>query len=197
MRGNREGRSWLLRSGSDEDAMGLFTSLSDASFVQRAGGRRLFYPWGSRGRGYEIRSEAEYLRVRREVAWMLRIGIFGLPIAACLGAERYGILPFVLLAPLLSVALLLRMVWLTRGLVPSEERLSAAEARTRLADAVSARSMRVITGFFLALGVVALGFYLAGGGAGLLVLGIATGLSAALLRWGISAFKGRFGQGTS
>lgn len=184
----------LLRSISDEEEMGLFTSLSDSSFVQRAGARRLFYPWGSRGRGYEVRSEAEYLRLRRQVAWILRIGIFALPIVAVFTAPRYGILPFVFLAPLLSVVLLLCVVWLTRGLVPSEERLSAAEARARLADALTGRSIRVITGFYLVLGGACLGFFLAGEGVWFLVLCIPIGLAAAYMHWSLSRFKRRFGQ---
>jgi len=174
--------------------MGLFTALSDASFVQRAGRGRLFYPWGRHGRGYEVRSEQEYLRLRRELAWLLRIGIFGLPTVAFFTVERSGILPLVLLAPLLSVALLLRVVWLTRGLVPSEERISAAEARTRLADAVSARSIRRITGFFVGLGVLALGLFFAGEGAEFLALGIAMGLTAACFRWSLWGWKSRFGH---
>ena len=174
--------------------MGLFTALCDASFVQRAGRRRLFYPWGSHGRGYEVRSEEEYLRLRRELAWLMRIGIFGMPIVALFTVERSGILPLVLLAPLLSVALLLRVVWLTRGLVPSEERIGAAEARARLADALSARSIRRVTAFFVGLGVLALGLFLAGEGAEFLALCIAMGLTAACFRWSLWGFKNWFGQ---
>jgi hypothetical protein len=183
-----------LRSGADEDGMGLFTALSDASFVQRAGRRRLFYPWGCHGRGYEVRSEQEYLRLRRELAWLLRIGIFGMPTAAFLTAERSGILPLVLLAPLLSATLLLRVAWLTRGLARSGERISAAESRGRLAEALSARSIRRVTGFFVGLCVLALGLFFAGEGAGFLALGVAMGLAAAGFHWSLRGFKSRFGR---
>ncbi len=184
----------LLRSRPDEGKMGLFTALSDASFVQRPGGRRIFHPWGSRGRGYELRSEEEYRRLRREVAWLARIGIFGLPIVAGFTVPRSGILPVVLLAPLLTMLLVLRVAWLTRSLVPSEERISLGEARARLAEAVSAGGVQRITGFFVALAAVGLGLFLAGRGAEFLAVGIAMGLAAAYLRWSLWEWKRRFGR---
>lgn len=174
--------------------MGLFTALADSSFVRNPQGRLLYYPWGSAGRGYQIRSDEEYLRLRGENAWLMRIGILGLPAVASITVERFGILPIVCLALLVSAAYLLWIVWSTRGLAPTEERISRAEARARIADALSARSIRWMIGFFSTLAALGFGLYLGGGSADFLAVGAAMALTAGLLGGAASWFKRRFGR---
>jgi len=47
--------------------MGYFDDLADKRFMTARDGRRLFFPWGSFGRGYVIASEQDYERLRGHV----------------------------------------------------------------------------------------------------------------------------------
>jgi hypothetical protein len=186
----------LLRSRGEETEMGIFTAVADSGFVRRPDGKILYFPWGARRRGYEVPSEARYLRMRREIAFLAWTGIFGLPIFVVLTADRFGLWPAIVLAPVLSVVLVFRIFWSTRGLVRSDERISEAEARAQLADAVSPRSIRRATAFFVVLGAIALGFYLAGQGKEFLASAVMVFLGGAIVRGIMLGFKRRYGRRT-
>ena len=47
--------------------MGYFDALTSSSFKITPDGRRLFFPWGTLGRGYAIPSEKDFERLRRHV----------------------------------------------------------------------------------------------------------------------------------
>jgi len=47
--------------------MGYFDSLTTSSFKTTEDGRKLFFPWGTVGRGYIVPTEDEYQKLRRTV----------------------------------------------------------------------------------------------------------------------------------
>ena len=55
--------------------MGYFDALTSSSFKTTEDGRRLFFPWGTLGRGYAIPSEEEFERLRRRVKAYLAISL--------------------------------------------------------------------------------------------------------------------------
>ena len=177
-----------------EEELGLFAALAESAFVRRDDGVVLYFPWGSSGRGYEIGSEREHRRLRRELAWISRFGFLGVPIAACFTLATFGLLPLFVLGPLLGTALLLRILWSTRRLLPCAERIGRDEARARLAAALSPRRIRRVTGFFLALGAVSLVLLFTGDDrAGALVACLAAGIGAASMHGILSSIARRYG----
>ncbi len=55
--------------------MGYFDALTSSSFKTTKDGHRLFFPWGTIGRGYIIPTEEEYERLRRKVKIYLIISL--------------------------------------------------------------------------------------------------------------------------
>jgi hypothetical protein len=117
--------------------MGYFDAVSRSSFKTASDGRRLFFPWGTLGRGYIIESEQEFERLQRLVKAYL-VGILVLIIAVQLLVSP--------LASFVAAALVLvpYLIWarrLMQRMPPSEERLSLKESMASQARAYSAASL--------------------------------------------------------
>ena len=55
--------------------MGYFDALSSVSFKTTQDGRNVFFPWGRFGRGYELRSQDEYRRLKDGLSVYYLVGI--------------------------------------------------------------------------------------------------------------------------
>jgi hypothetical protein len=135
--------------------MGYFEALTSSAFKTTADGRRLFFPWGVLARGYELASEQDYERLRRQVKAYMIVSLVLVIGLGVLGAH--------LLAGIVVVLLLVSyVVWVQfvlRGLRPSEERLSMHESMTTQAVTHSAGmlwAMLVVSLLFVAGGLVIL-----------------------------------------
>jgi hypothetical protein len=173
-----------------DEELGLFSAVAESAFVRRGDGVVLFYPWGSSGRGYAMRSEREHRRLRRELAWILRIALLGLPLAVTFFPDE--VVPRALpVALLLALVLLLRIFWLTRRLPPCAERISKHEAGARLAAALSRRRIGRVTRFYLVLAAASFVLFFAGWGAPALIAGILAALGAAVIRAILGSIRDR------
>jgi hypothetical protein len=103
--------------------MGYFDALASSSFKTTEDGRRLFFPWGTLGRGYAIPSEAEFERLRRGVKAYLAIS---LPLII-LAVTWKRFLGGSVLLPLLIVPYALWARSQCRRLQPTEEKLTLSE----------------------------------------------------------------------
>src|ERR1700680_138244 len=104
--------------------MGYFDALTSSAFKTTPDGRKLFFPWGAMGRGYEIGPEQDYETLR----WRIKLWIIvalGLMWAA---SQLLGFLAsFIVTAAML--AFYLGWMWyLLRSLRPSAERLTVRES---------------------------------------------------------------------
>ena len=104
--------------------MGFLDQLSDRAFRRSKDGQRLFFPWGTFGRGYFVPFAEDEQRIKRESSILL---------AVCL---PFGFLMIILHGNLLVVGGLFVVLailtffgplYLKRGLEPSTERLSFKE----------------------------------------------------------------------
>ncbi len=132
--------------------MGYFDGLVSGSFKKDVESNTVFYPWGIMGKGYILRTagEEEKLRGALKLNYMIMLPAIIL-IQIFIGAW----LNFVLV----PVYIVLFMVWVkhvTKGLEPSYEKLSAAEAYKS-----SARSHNLPT--LVVLEIFSLGFVAIGG----------------------------------
>jgi len=106
-----------------------FDAAASGTFKTAQDGRPLFFPWGTLGRGYVIGTEQDFTRLKRQVK------IYLIGSAAVIGI----LMPWLPLLKGLGLALLLMApyaIWawsLTRGLQPSDERLSFGESMTQQA----------------------------------------------------------------
>ena len=55
--------------------MGYFDALTSGAFKTTPEGRRLFFPWGAMGRGYEIGPEQDYETLRRRIKLWTIVGL--------------------------------------------------------------------------------------------------------------------------
>jgi Na+/H+ antiporter NhaB len=55
--------------------MGYFDALTSSSFKTTEDGRRLFFPWGTMGRGYRVESEEQFQRLQRQVKTYLMVSL--------------------------------------------------------------------------------------------------------------------------
>jgi hypothetical protein len=116
-------------------AMGYFDAVTSAFFKTAADGRRLYFPWGSWGRGYVLASEHDYERLRRQIKiWQIAIlvVIFLAPIITPIIRDQYGAIGSPAFVAPAIVVLLLGFQWLwsrsvVKHLQPSDERLSWQE----------------------------------------------------------------------
>src|SRR5687767_9421400 len=60
---NCKGTTMTIASSTTK--AGYFNALTSGAFKVTPDGRRLFFPWGVLGRGYEIPSESDYQRLHR------------------------------------------------------------------------------------------------------------------------------------
>jgi hypothetical protein len=113
--------------------MGYFDTLVGGWFKTTADGRTLFFPFGALGRGYEVGPEIDCANLRFQVmAWTVG-GIIGVIGALELLGNFAG-----LVAAAALLALYDGWVWyLTRGMRPSDKRLSLRESFTAQARALN------------------------------------------------------------
>jgi peptidoglycan/LPS O-acetylase OafA/YrhL len=122
--------------------MGFLDAICEGSFVRRTDGRLLFFPWGALGRGYVIPSEERCRRMRRELKILFVVNLCALPILVVPFHERVGLLPFAAAALALVGFAVLRLALMTRGLVPTPERLARREGIERTLRALRAGRRR-------------------------------------------------------
>jgi hypothetical protein len=104
--------------------MGYFDALTSSSFKTTDDGRRLFFPWGTLGRGYDIPSEEELERLRRHVkAYM----VVSLPLII-VAVTWKGFLGGVALMPVLIVPYVLWTQSQCRRLSRTDEKLTLSES---------------------------------------------------------------------
>ena len=133
--------------------MGYFDSIAEASFKTDADGRKLFFPWGSFGRGYVIPTEDAYVETRTTLTRMQKV-VFAAVLASLLAAPWAPVL-------VLSAYGVVLAIWARRttaGWGRSSDRLSLLEAYDNQARSMSRRalwSLLVASLLFTALGVLA------------------------------------------
>ncbi|WFU77289.1 hypothetical protein QA645_22280 [Bradyrhizobium sp. CIAT3101] len=114
-----------------EDRMGYFEGVTSSSFKITEDGRRLFFPWGTLGRGYVLRSEEDYRRLLAQVKAFMVVSFALILVPNLLRA-------YVLAATLTIVPIGFYGVWmwlLLRRLEVADERLSFQESMTSQARA--------------------------------------------------------------
>jgi hypothetical protein len=108
--------------------MGYFDAIASSAFKIADDGRKLFFPWGTLGRGYVLGSDEDYLRLRGQIKIFM---IAALGLIVVLGAlQSYSYLVFVAVTPVLIGFYAVWMAYRLRGLQPSDERLSWQESMT-------------------------------------------------------------------
>jgi len=131
--------------------MGYFDALTSSAFKTTPDGRRLFFPYGVLGGGYLLASEQDYWRLQRQVKIYMIVTL-----VLIIGASATG--NYVWAGIIAAVLIAVYVVWTsfaTRGLAPSDERLSLTESMT-----TQARTHNV--GVLWALEIVSL-LFVAGG----------------------------------
>lgn len=120
--------------------MGYFDALASVSFKTASDGSRLFFPWGSLGRGYVIASEHDYQRLRQQTKIYHKVVAVLVLTIIIITAIRpnyfYAADATVLLLCVGSYPVWVRS--LQQRLLPSGERQSVQERRTILAQTQSA-----------------------------------------------------------
>ena len=106
--------------------MGYFDGLASGSFKTTEDGRRLFFPWGVLGGGYDIASEPDYQRLRQQVkAYMV------VTLALVIASGMYEPYRAPLAAAALHVCFYLGWMWrLLPRIERSDEKLSMQESMT-------------------------------------------------------------------
>lgn len=134
---------------------GYFNALASSSFKVTADGRKLFFPWGVLGGGYDIPSEQDYERLQRQIK-VYTIAAMVLVIAPI--AIRYFLTGFVI-AALLMLFYVLWVPYLVRGLKRTDERLTMRETvstQARTHNAPTLWLMQFASLAFVAIGIVML-----------------------------------------
>jgi hypothetical protein len=134
--------------------MGYFDALISGTFKTTPDGKRLFFPWGTLGRAYVVRTEADYQRMRSQIKTSLAAGMV---VIIALVATRAYQLGFAATA-LWCVLYAGWVAWRVRGLDPSDERLTWREATTAQARTHSA--LFLWFGAICSLGFVAVGIFM-------------------------------------
>ncbi len=113
--------------------MGYFDALTSSSFKTTEDGQQLFFPWGTLGRGYNIPSEQEFKRLRRQIkAYM----VVSLPLIIAVVIWK-GILGGVVLIPILTVPYVFWAQFQCRRLRRTDEKLTLSESYAGQARALS------------------------------------------------------------
>jgi hypothetical protein len=134
--------------------VGYFDALTSGTFKTAPDGKRLFFPWGTLGRGYVIESEADYDRLRQQVKSYLIVGMI-LVIGSTAGRAY---LPGLAAAAVWCALYVAWMAFALRRLQPSTETLTAREVIS-----VQARTHSPIflwAGLVGSLGFVAIGVFM-------------------------------------
>ena len=120
---------------------GLLDALCAGVLQRLPDGSALFSPWGALGPAYRVPA-ARLARLRRALRALLAAGLLAPPAAALLAAQSNRLAPACWLAGVTGAGSLLALALLTRGLARSELRVSAREARARVAAALGDRALR-------------------------------------------------------
>jgi hypothetical protein len=104
--------------------MGYFDALTSSAFKTTDDGRKLFFPWGTLGRGYVLGSDEDDSRLRGQIK-IFTIAALGLIIAS---GTLQSYLVSIIVAPVLIGFYALWMAYLLPRLSASDERLSLKES---------------------------------------------------------------------
>ncbi len=144
-----------MTNSSDNSRRGYFNALTAGYFKTGADGRKLFFPWGTMGRGYVIPSEQRYESMHRQIKiyMIATLVLIITPIAA----------QFYITGIAISVAIMaFYAAWapfLKRGLEPSEERMSIGEniaTQARIHNKGMLWAMEIMAILFVATGIAML-----------------------------------------
>ena len=113
--------------------MGYFDALTSGAFKTTPEGRRLFFPWGALGRGYEIGPEQDYETLRRRIKLWTIVGLV-LILAAL---QLLGFLAGFIVSAAMIAFYCGWMRYVLRNLRPSAERLTVRESMITQARAQS------------------------------------------------------------
>jgi hypothetical protein len=129
----------VLRRGGvrREDRMGYFDALASSAFKTADDGRKLFFPWGTFGRGYVLSSDEDSVRLRGQIKTYM---IAGLSPIVVLGVLR-SFLAFAVIAAVFTGFYAVWMRYLLPRLGASDERLSLEESITSQARRHSATAL--------------------------------------------------------
>jgi Ca2+/Na+ antiporter len=144
-----------MTNSADTAEKGYFNALVSGYFKTAADGGKLFFPWGVYGRGYIIPSEQDYEQLHRQ----LKISMIAvLALIFCFVTVRLYVFSFVV-ATLATIFYVAWASYLTRGLRPSDERMSLREnmvTQARTHNATTLWLMEVASLAFMAFGLVML-----------------------------------------
>ena len=104
--------------------MGYFDALTSSCFKTTEDGRRLFFPWGTLGRGYAVASEVEFQRLRQRVKAYL---VISLPLIIVAVIWK-GFLGGTAILPLLLVPYIVWVQSQCRHLESTDEKLTFSES---------------------------------------------------------------------
>jgi hypothetical protein len=113
--------------------MGYFDALTGSAFKTTPDGRKLFFPWGALGRGYEIGPEQDYETLRRRIKLWTIIGL----VLILVTSQLLGFLASLIVTAAMLAFYLGWMQFLLRSLRPSDERLTVRESMTTRARTLS------------------------------------------------------------
>ena len=113
--------------------MGYFDALTSSAFKTTPDGRRLFFPWGALGHGYEIGPEQDYETLRRRIKLWIIIGLVLILVAS----QLLGFLAGFIAAAAMIAFYFGWMRYVLRNMRPSAERLTVRESMTTQARAHS------------------------------------------------------------
>ena len=113
--------------------MGYFDALTSSAFKTTPDGRKLFFPWGALGRGYEIGPEQDYETLRRRIKLWIVVGLVLILVAS----QLLGFLAGFIAAAAMIAFYFGWMRYVLRSLRPSAERLTVRESMTTQARAQS------------------------------------------------------------
>jgi hypothetical protein len=113
--------------------MGYFDALTSSAFKTTPDGRRLFFPWGALGHGYEIGPEQDYETLRRRIKLWIVVAL----VLILVTSQLLGFLASLIVTAVMLAFYLGWMWYLLRSLRPSAERLTVRESMTTQARAHS------------------------------------------------------------
>jgi hypothetical protein len=135
--------------------MAYFDALTATAFKTTQDGRRLFFPWGTSGRGYVIVAEQDYKRLQKQMKTYIVVSLVlmmgGIVLQSYLIAFG-SLIIFTAFYPVWAS-------YLVRNLQPSQERLSLEESlisQARARSAIVLWTFEVIALVFVAFGILVL-----------------------------------------
>jgi Ca2+/Na+ antiporter len=135
--------------------MGYFDALTSSAFKTGKDGGRLFFPWGVLGRGYVLASERDYERLQRQIKAYMIVTLVLIVGTVMLQAYLWSVIA----VALLIAVYVIWVMYLLRGLQPSDERLSLEESMTSQAvrhNATVLWLMQIGSLIFVAAGILML-----------------------------------------